>query len=63
VHFFLVRVGSAMALTQRLLERGILVRQATSFGLQAFVRIATRKPEESARLVDAMKELRCWPEP
>ncbi len=61
VHFFLVKVGSASQFKQRLLEKNILVRDATSFGLPAFVRIATRKPEENARLIRAIEELGCAP--
>ncbi len=50
-HFFLLRVGDAAAFRRRLLAHGILVRDATSFGLPAHVRIATRRPEANQRLV------------
>jgi len=54
-HFFLVEVGDAKALCRRLLrEHHIQVRDCTSFGLPQFIRIATRRPEENARLVTAM---------
>jgi L-threonine-O-3-phosphate decarboxylase len=56
-HFFLVEVGDAAATRRGLLERGILVRDCTSFGLPAFVRVATRRPEENRRLVAAWREL------
>ena len=42
------------AFRQRLLQEGILVRDCKSFGLPAYVRIATRRPEENARLVAAI---------
>lgn len=61
-HFFLVEVGDAKAICQRLLrEHRIHVRDGTSFGLPAFIRIATRRPEENARLVNAMEAMRCLP--
>ncbi len=58
VHFFLMHVGSAFEFTQRLLERQILVRDGTSFGLPEFVRIAARRPSENARLVEAIAQMR-----
>jgi L-threonine-O-3-phosphate decarboxylase len=59
-HFFLVRVGNGAAWRQRLLQRGILVRDCASFGLPAYIRIATRRPEENTRLLTALEELRPW---
>lgn len=57
VHFFLVEVGDAAATRAGLLHRGMLVRDCTSFGLPAFVRVATRRPEENERLVAAWRGL------
>jgi histidinol-phosphate aminotransferase len=57
VHFFLMQVRSAQEWKELLLERGILVRDCTSFGLPDFVRIATQGAEQNARLVQAVKEL------
>jgi histidinol-phosphate/aromatic aminotransferase/cobyric acid decarboxylase-like protein len=54
-HFFLVRVGDGAAFRQALLRQGILVRDCASFGLPAYVRIATRRPEENARLLEAIR--------
>lgn len=56
-HFFLVRVGDAAAFRAALLSRGILVRDCTSFGLPAYVRIAARRPEENERLLAAVREV------
>lgn len=56
-HFFLVEVGDGAALRNALLERGILVRDCASFGLAAYVRIATRRPDENARLLAALREV------
>ena len=56
-HYFLVDVGDATVFRSRLLTRGLLVRDATSFGLPHHVRIATRLPEENARLITAISDL------
>ncbi|NPA90986.1 MAG: histidinol-phosphate aminotransferase family protein [Chloroflexi bacterium] len=55
-HFFLLPVDQGAAFRRRLLARGILVRDATSFGLPTYVRLATRRPEENQRLLDALRE-------
>lgn len=55
-HYFLVRVQAAAEFRHKLLQRGILVRDAASFGLPGFVRIATRRPEHNARLLAILKE-------
>jgi histidinol-phosphate/aromatic aminotransferase/cobyric acid decarboxylase-like protein len=57
-HFMLLRVGEATACRMALLEQGLLVRDCTSFGLPAYIRIATRRPEENARLVAALAQVR-----
>jgi len=59
-HFFLIRVGHSAACRQALLRRGILVRDCASFGLPEYIRVATRRPEENARLLAALEELRPW---
>ena len=56
-HYFLVPVGDGREVRLALLRRGILVRDAASFGLPTHVRIATRLPEENARLVAALAEV------
>ncbi len=57
-HFFLVPVAPASAaeFRQRLLRHGILLRDCTSFGLPAHVRIATRREEDNVRLLTALRE-------
>jgi threonine-phosphate decarboxylase len=57
-HFFLVRVGDGAALRRQLLKRHILVRDGASWGLKEYVRIATRRPEENARLLAALREVK-----
>jgi histidinol-phosphate aminotransferase len=59
-HFFLVRVGHAAACRQALLGRGILVRDCASFGLPAYIRVATRRPADNARLLAALAEAQPW---
>jgi L-threonine-O-3-phosphate decarboxylase len=55
-HFFLVRVGDGGVFRQALLRRGMVVRDCSSFGLPAHVRIAARRPEENERLLAAVGE-------
>lgn len=57
VHFSLVDVGDAQAFRAALVRHGLAVRDCTSFGLPSFVRIATRRSEENARLVAALEAL------
>jgi len=54
-HFFLVEVGEAGKFRNALLERGIIVRDCTSFGLPEYVRIAARTMPECQRLVAAIE--------
>jgi histidinol-phosphate aminotransferase len=56
-HYFLLPVGDGRAVRLALLRRGMLVRDAASFGLPTHARIATRRPEENARLVAALAEV------
>ena len=56
VHFFLLPVPSAAEFARKLLERNILIRDGTSFGLPTFVRIAARRPEENAQLASALEK-------
>jgi len=56
-HFFLVEVGDAAATRAGLLQRGMLVRDCTSFGLPTFVRVAARRTEQNRQLVAAWREL------
>jgi threonine-phosphate decarboxylase len=59
-NFLLVNLGGpAVKLAERLLLKGILVRDCASFGLPDSVRIAVRRREENERLVEALTE--CMP--
>ncbi len=53
-NFIMVRVGDAAAVRRALLQQGCLVRDCSSFGLPAWVRIAVRRPDESELLVRAL---------
>ncbi len=54
-HFFLVRVGRAREVQQALWHRfRIRVRDATSFGLPAYIRVASLRPEQNQRLLEAL---------
>ncbi len=55
-NFFLVRVGNATDFRQRLLRRGVLVRDCTSFGLPEYVRLAPRTIPECRKLIEAIKD-------
>jgi histidinol-phosphate/aromatic aminotransferase/cobyric acid decarboxylase-like protein len=53
--YFLLPVPSGAELRRSLLARHrVLVRDCASFGLPTYVRIATRRPEENARIVAAL---------
>ncbi len=52
--FFLVRVGNAKRMRERLLAHNLLVRDCSSFGLPNHIRISARTPEDGARLIQAM---------
>lgn len=56
--FMLVYTGDSAATRAALLRRGCAVRDCASFGLEGWVRVAPRRPEENRRLIDAWKELR-----
>jgi len=56
-NFFLVRVGDGAGFRRALLEKGLLVRDAASFGLPAYVRVAPRKMPQCRRLMQTVTEI------
>jgi histidinol-phosphate/aromatic aminotransferase/cobyric acid decarboxylase-like protein len=54
--FLLVPVPDASALRARLLRRGLLVRDCTSFGLSGYIRLGARPEPDRRRLVAALRE-------
>jgi len=55
--FLLARVGQATAVTRDLRERGLRVRDATSFGLPEWVRIAAAAPPIQESLLAALRNV------
>lgn len=56
-NFLLVEVGNAPEFRHELLQRRVLVRDCTSFGLPGYVRISPRTLPECRRLVKAVEEM------
>lgn len=56
-NFLLVRVGDGARFRDRLLRRGICVRDCASFGLPEFVRVGVRPVAECRRLIAAVTDL------
>ncbi len=55
LHYFTVPVADAARVAAELLQDGLRVRDCTSFGYPRLIRIATRRPEDNQRLVEAWK--------
>jgi histidinol-phosphate/aromatic aminotransferase/cobyric acid decarboxylase-like protein len=56
-HFLLIEVGNATEWRRRLMARGCLVRDCTSFGLPAYVRVGARTPEENRKFIKAWRDV------
>jgi len=56
-NFVLVEVGDATAVAAELRERGVIVRDCTSFGLPECVRVTCGTREETRRAVGALNEV------
>jgi histidinol-phosphate aminotransferase len=57
VNFFLIKVKNAREVRAKLLKKGILVRDCTSFELPNFIRISIRKKNECKKLIESLKQL------
>lgn len=57
-HYFLLNVGNGAAFREKLLQKGILVRDCASFGLPEYVRIATRSEGDNGRLLSAIAKIK-----
>jgi threonine-phosphate decarboxylase len=55
--FFLIHAADARSLRAALLERRCLVRDCTSFGLPAHVRVSPRHPGQNDQLLEAFASL------
>ncbi len=56
--YTLVNVGDVSTFRHQLLQKGLLVRNAASFGLPEYVRIAARLPEENEQLLRVIKSIK-----
>lgn len=57
-HYMLIRCKNASHAHERLLaEHGVLVRDCSSFGLPAHIRVAARTPSNNALLMEALRTL------
>ena len=56
-NLFLVEVGDASAIYAKLLEKGVKVRNCTSFGLPNYIRLGARTLPECQRLVAVLREV------
>ena len=63
VNYFLVPVGDARSMRDRLVASRMFVRDCTSFGLPDHIRIAARPPQENARLLEVMARFAHLPPP
>jgi histidinol-phosphate aminotransferase len=57
LHFFSIYVTDAPALAATLLNRGVRLRDCTSFGLPGHLRIAAQSPEQNHQLVQIWQDV------
>lgn len=57
-NFFIFKTGNASLFKKRMLSTGILVRDCTSFGLPAYVRIAPQKMAQCRRFIREVRKIR-----
>ena len=57
VNFFLVEVGDAKTTRSKLLQRGLVVRDCTSFGLPNYIRITVGKMTDCHKLIEGFREI------
>lgn len=62
-NFLLVNVGDGGLWRDKLMRRGIFVRDCASFGLPAHIRVGVRSLDDCRRLVEAMEEMSPLAEP
>ncbi len=56
-NFLMARVNDATRVRSALLRHKIAVRDCTSFGLPEYIRVAVRKREECARLIESLRDV------
>ncbi len=57
-NFLLIRVGDAGKIRKKLLKKGLIVRDCSSFGLPQFIRVGIRKKNENKKLLSELKKLK-----
>jgi len=55
--FLLIKVGSAATVRLKLLQRGLCVRDCTSFGLPQYIRVSVRALPDCQKLMAGLKEV------
>jgi histidinol-phosphate aminotransferase len=55
MHYFLMQVGDARSLRERLLAEGLLVRLCESYDLPNYIRLSTQLPDQNQRLLNFLK--------
>lgn len=55
--FFLVKTPNAQSLRERLLKRGLAVRDCSSFGLASYIRLSARPQKDCERLMEEWTEI------
>ncbi|OLV18455.1 pyridoxal phosphate-dependent aminotransferase [Deinococcus marmoris] len=53
--YLTLEMGNAAEVTAKVLKLGIKVRDCASYGLPERIRVSTRRPQENARLIQALK--------
>ncbi|MFC4425119.1 aminotransferase class I/II-fold pyridoxal phosphate-dependent enzyme [Deinococcus navajonensis] len=56
--YLTLEVGDAAAVTAALLAQGLRVRDCTSYGLPALIRVSSRTDEENSQLIQALQRFR-----
>ncbi|OKY78434.1 MAG: Histidinol-phosphate/aromatic aminotransferase [Candidatus Methanohalarchaeum thermophilum] len=56
-NFILIDVENASKVRKKLLKKGVIVRDCSSFGLPNFIRIGIRRKEENKKLIDALRSI------
>lgn len=63
VNYFLIPVDHPARLRAQLLRQRILIRDCTSFGLPKMIRLATQRPDDNRRLLNALAAIAQTPAP
>ncbi len=56
-NFLMMKVGNATKIREKLLKKGLVVRDCSSFGLPNHIRVGVRSDEENKELIKGLKEI------